>query len=222
MRSIRSRLPSVAPLSQSAVDRIPLVIYRAPVSPIPSHPKDTSRPGFFQAFRIPTSPSRLPDIEDGMETTPLLDQADMDDVEDPTERAPLIDLADGPSAATQHSPYPYVTLPDDEAKCTICLCDFTDSSGLAAPTGPDVALINLEDSDQSDVELVGHRAADDVRSEPPPLLRRLSCGHVYHVRPLSSCFRCSTLLTQNSHIEGVHRPLADTEIRALSVLSESG
>ncbi|KAI0332585.1 hypothetical protein GY45DRAFT_457932 [Cubamyces sp. BRFM 1775] len=179
VRSIRSRLPSVAPLSQAAVDRIPVVIYRTAVSPGRLPPQYITRSDFVQTFRVLNLPSRLPDVENDMEATPLLRPADPLDAEDYAEATPLIDLADSPSVATQESPYPYLSLPDDEAKCTICLCDFTDSSGLSVPPEPDVELIDLEESHQSDVEL-GRRVVHDTTSEPSPLLRRLSCGHVYH------------------------------------------
>ncbi|KAI0658836.1 hypothetical protein C8Q70DRAFT_164214 [Cubamyces menziesii] len=182
MRTIRSRLPSVVPLSQAAVDRIPLVVYRPAGCDIArfdvsiSHrPDDSNPPGYFQAFRKPMAPPlRLPDVEDGMEETPLLDLEGSSDAEGNLEGTPLADLAEGSSAATtQDSSYPYITVPDDEARCTICLCNFTDTSGLAITTEPEVELIRLEDPDPSDE--LGRRM-----SNTPPLLRRLNCGHVYH------------------------------------------
>ncbi|KAI0332582.1 hypothetical protein GY45DRAFT_1320781 [Cubamyces sp. BRFM 1775] len=206
IRGIRSRLPSVAPLSQSAVDRIPLVVYRAAdcgatspgsgpeehilvptqwgpaavVSPGQTRPKHNRHADFLQTFRKPSASSRLPDIEEGTEATPLLDLEDSLDARDShLEATPLLGLAssEGSPVVAHDSPYPYITLPDDEAKCTICLCDFTDSSGLgvaaAQGTQPDV-----EVNDPSDD--LGHRAVGGGMSDIPPLLRRLSCGHVYH------------------------------------------
>ncbi|KAH9900863.1 hypothetical protein C8Q73DRAFT_676051 [Cubamyces lactineus] len=194
MRTLRSRLPSVVPLSQAALDRIPLVIYRAAdcdvplieasishrdsattTSPGQTHPKNRLQPsGLFRVFPKPMAPPlRLPDVEDGTEETPLLNLEGPSDVEENPEGMPLIDLAEGSSAAVapvQDSPYPYITVPDDEAKCTICLCDFTDSSGLAVTTELDVQLIRLNDSDPTRSDEPGHGA----------LLRRLSCGHIYH------------------------------------------
>ncbi|KAI0332583.1 hypothetical protein GY45DRAFT_457619 [Cubamyces sp. BRFM 1775] len=201
MRALRSRLPSVVPLSQAAVDRIPLVVYRAAgcdiarfdaslshrgpaatVSPGEPRPKNNVQPsGLFRVFPKPMAPPlRLPDVEDGAEETPLLGMEGSTNADDSSEGTPLIYLAEGPSAAiTQDSPYPYISVPDDEAKCTICLCDFTDASGLAVTTEPDVDTpLLVEDSGQSDVH--GRQAVPDTMSDTPPLLRRLSCGHVYH------------------------------------------
>ncbi|KAI0658837.1 hypothetical protein C8Q70DRAFT_164269 [Cubamyces menziesii] len=198
MRGIRSRLPSVTPLSPSVVDRIPLVVYRAaecgadpsqhvlvptqwgPAAVASSGempPKHGRSSDSLQTSHKTDASIRLPDVEDSTEATPLLDLQGSSDVVNDMEATPLLNLAEGLPGVIQYPTYPYVILPDDEAKCTICLCDFTDPSGLDGvvvhDTQPDVEM-------ERPSEDLG-RQGEGVTNTPPLLLRRLSCGHVYHV-----------------------------------------
>ncbi|KAI8982879.1 hypothetical protein BD414DRAFT_491429 [Trametes punicea] len=186
MAKIRAGRPAAGKLSQSAVDRIPIVLYRptsrgdgsfsAPELQTPSRPMaapTAARLGWSRVaafFRSSRRPVVLPldvDVEEGSEETPLIDWRDSS-----PEHAQ--DVA-------SHQSYPYVVLPED-ATCTICLGPFTP---------PDISIMGASGNADDSGSALGHPSylSNGGQGTPRtgaggddalPLLRLLTCGHAYH------------------------------------------
>ncbi|KAI0780383.1 hypothetical protein BD413DRAFT_797 [Trametes elegans] len=186
----RANQPAVRKLSQSTVDRIPLVIY------VPTDNRDET------AFRWPAdSPASVPPRT----SAPMAQR-----------KRRFVFFRQVPQASTRHEagdlemgvrpppdarpPYPFVRLPAQQVMCTICLCEFEGPPQAVDPAVPSGAArdrcerslavtsgtshVNDDEEAPVDPQNVGNRfggrASEGGTSTGPEPLRLLGCGHAYH------------------------------------------
>ncbi|KAI0658838.1 hypothetical protein C8Q70DRAFT_990855 [Cubamyces menziesii] len=205
----RAGQPAIGKLSQSEVDRIPLVLYippppgddgTSPISPPPpthslvsSLPKMTSHPYKPKKKRfIMFKPKHQQEEEHASLQASALNIFGPLTNSDPWE------------AMWEPAPYPLVRLPENKATCTICLCEFEAPRKLGAKLpaegdgeahemtavlphspSPDAAQTG-QNIEEVEVE-APHPAdagtverADAEGGDAPQPLRLLGCGHAYH------------------------------------------
>ncbi|KAI8982878.1 hypothetical protein BD414DRAFT_491423 [Trametes punicea] len=205
----RAGQPTIGKLSQSEVDRIPLVLYIPPppgediTTAVSPPPRAQAR---FPSLSKPSphAPSKKkkrfiafrPRRHGGEESAPV-DAGDIN-------VSHALEYADPWNAMFEPAPYPLVRLPENKATCMICLCEFEAPRKLggeapgpgaeggeahemtAVPPlspGPGQAAGNIEE-----VQVEAPRPtdtatvdlADAVGGDGPQPLRLLSCGHAYH------------------------------------------
>ncbi|KAI9068574.1 hypothetical protein FKP32DRAFT_1587551 [Trametes sanguinea] len=156
----RANQPAIGKLSQSTVDRIPLIVYHHGGRDCNAF----ARPELHSACISPerNTASIRASIQSSLVAfvrsfygssgqTPVLLQADD---EEGTEETPLVSWA---NSSQDTASIPDVNIPQD-ARCTICLCAFAPPASTDGPSDP----------------------SQRSTSSASPLLRLLSCGHVYH------------------------------------------
>ncbi|KAI0766322.1 hypothetical protein BD413DRAFT_569992 [Trametes elegans] len=203
----RAARPTIGELSQSDVDRIPLVLYiPPPPGEDPNSPISVPPPALSQPTLRPKPPAPSPSRKKRFIHFKPRKHRHSTSPEDAIEYGlgNLTPLEVDPwEASWEPAPYPFVRLPENKATCMICLCEFEEPRKLSKPPpSPDadsevhemsvlpplslarggetgsIEEVQVEAPRATDAQTV--QMADAESGDAPQPLRLLNCGHAYH------------------------------------------